>query len=213
VQIVGINGKAGAGKDTLAGVFIEHGYVGIALADEMKRFCAKVFGFSRDQLWGPSGLRDAIDSRWGISPRRALQTLGTEWGRRLHEDVWIARVVDIVTTLERESFLGYDRVHGIGVIEFDRPFRRPASGCGFVITDVRFVNEMRQIRDLGGALVRVRRAGAGLVGAAGEHTSEREQDTIPDIDFDIVIDNDGTLADLRRRVVMAFGLTGSLEDA
>lgn len=209
MRILGINGKAGSGKDTLAGILVEHGYVGVALADEMKRFCGHVFGFTRDQLWGPSHLRDQMDPRWGISPRQALQTLGTDWGRALNKDVWIGRVLDVVSTIERNAFLGYDRVHGIGVVEHDRPFRRPAADCGFVVTDARFINEMALIRDLGGVLVRVRRDGAGLVGEAGEHESEREQDGIADVCFDVLLDNNGTLAELRRRVELAFGLGGS----
>jgi hypothetical protein len=64
VPIVWLGGKAGSGKDTvgnyIAGVF---GGVTVAQADPMKRFAREVFGFSRDQLWGPSASRNAVDQR------------------------------------------------------------------------------------------------------------------------------------------------------
>jgi hypothetical protein len=64
-NIIGISGKAGSGKDTVAEYLVEHhGFVRMALADEMKRFCKRVFGFTDLQLWGPSDNRNAIDRRY-----------------------------------------------------------------------------------------------------------------------------------------------------
>lgn len=64
INIVGINGNLGSGKDTVADCFVENGYVKISLADPMKRFVRSVFGFSEDQLWGPSDSRNAEDPRY-----------------------------------------------------------------------------------------------------------------------------------------------------
>lgn len=60
-----LSGEAGAGKDSVANILVEkHGYEKFSLSDEMKRFCKRVFGWSDDQLWGPSHFRNEPDPKW-----------------------------------------------------------------------------------------------------------------------------------------------------
>ena len=55
MNIIGITGQTGAGKDVIASRLVEkHGYVRLALADPIKRFGLNVFGFDVIQLWGPA---------------------------------------------------------------------------------------------------------------------------------------------------------------
>jgi hypothetical protein len=61
----------------------------------------------------------------------------------------------------------------------------------WVITDVRFPNEAQAIKDRGGVVIRVNRPG---VGPVNNHPSETALD---DWDFDHVIDNSGTLQELK----------------
>jgi dephospho-CoA kinase len=62
MRIVGLSGHAGSGKDTVARFLREdHGARCIALADLLKVFCKEIFGFSEEQLWGPSEMRNAVD--------------------------------------------------------------------------------------------------------------------------------------------------------
>jgi hypothetical protein len=145
-MIIGLTGLAGSGKDAVADALVAwHGFFKIALADPMKEACQRWFGWSDEDLWGPSENRNRPDARWGgLTPRRALQTLGTEWGRALHPDVWIEQALRVM---------------------------RGSRDC-FVIPDVRFANEADAIRRAGGRVVRVLRAGAGLPGEAGAHASE-----------------------------------------
>jgi hypothetical protein len=63
-----------------------------------------------------------------------------------------------------------------------------------VITDVRFPNEADAIRELGGEVWRINRPGTGPV---NDHISETAMDDYP---FDVIIDNSGTVADLRESV-------------
>jgi len=64
-----------------------------------------------------------------------------------------------------------------------------------VITDVRFPNEVQMIRRRGGKMVRIMRPGTGAV---NEHISEH---AIDDDDCDLVLANDGSLADLQAAVL------------
>lgn len=183
-RIIGITGHAGAGKDTAADILATWlDAQKLALADPLKRFCREVYDFTEEQLWGPSAKRNEPDPRYRrvdgscLTPREALQTLGTEWGRRCYEDTWID--------------LGVRRAQEIAVARHA------------IITDVRFPNEFIKIRCAGGLLLRIRRPGCGgAVGLAG-HASEAAQDDIPDATFDAVILNEGTLGDLQRRLLDA----------
>lgn len=65
---------AGAGKDEAAKVLVEHGFVSVAFADIMKRWCKELFGFTDEQLWGPSEERAKPDGRYRRAPRSPVAT-------------------------------------------------------------------------------------------------------------------------------------------
>ena len=74
-----VSGFSGVGKDEFCHRLVEkHGAVHTGLADPAKRHMADVYGFSRDQLFGPSAMRNAGDPRY---PKIAV----TEAGARLAE--------------------------------------------------------------------------------------------------------------------------------
>jgi hypothetical protein len=111
-RLIVLSGEAGAGKDSVAKVLVEkHGWTLYSLAGPLKRFAEDMFGFTKEQLYGPSSARNAIDKRWAlkcltctgtgkvygtdnmhamcegsgvvypISPRTVLQPLGSEYLR------------------------------------------------------------------------------------------------------------------------------------
>lgn len=112
-----------------------------------------------------------------LSPRVVLQSLGSEWGRQtVCEDIWI----------------NYAVAHAKHqIVEKD--------AIGVVISDVRFFNELKAVKEAHGKLIRiVRPATDGLslsTGIAG-HASESQQTGFHDDEFDFLINNDGTLKDL-----------------
>lgn len=202
-MLIGISGLAGSGKDTVADFLVnDHGFTKVALADPLKRIARDVYDFTEEQLWGPSENRNAPDPRYPredgtcLSPREALQLLGTEWGRRCYADTWIKCGIRNAQTLLTHPSARYSRCDGIrgGMLTPAEP------RAGVAIPDIRFRNEMDAIRAAGGFLVRVVRPGAGLGGAAGVHVSEREQLEISDDAFDCVLHNAHSLESLREAV-------------
>ncbi len=198
-MIIGVSGKAGTGKDTFADALADLGFVKISQADPMKRFCREVLGFTDEELWGPSSARNRPCERLGgLSARHALQTLGTEWGRvHCHDTMWIDHALTVARRLlfpllEGDAPWKYTPQRGLYLgEEYEAPAR------GVVIPDVRFQNELDAIKAAGGRVVRLRRDGAGLQGASAMHASELEQDAIPDSAFDVMLENVGTVEDLR----------------
>lgn len=172
-MIIGITGHARHGKDSTADIIVSHfGYRKHSLADVMKEACRVIFGWTDKHLYGE--LKEVIDPRYGISPRHALQTLGTEWGQyKLAEYDSFKEVTG--RKLWVNSLL--NRVHG-----------------DTVIADVRFPHEAEAIRERGGFIIRVNRD----YPVDLTHESERAVD---DIDPDFFVDNFGTLSDLEILVV------------
>lgn len=151
-RVVGFTGRKGAGKDTLAAAIKSEldrdGFdvVSLQFAGPIKAFCREVFGWSEAHTDGE--LKETVDPRWGITPRRAMQTLGTEWGRGLHPNLWVESMRTRVSILTDD--LGWDVA---------------------VITDVRFDNEAEMIRELGGVVVEVFRPSASDL-SVDQHASE-----------------------------------------
>lgn len=185
-MIIGIAGLAGSGKSAAAAALVERcGFVSISLADPIKRICQDVFGWDRERLWGTSERRNEPDPVWdGLTARRALQTLGTEWGRAMHPDVWVRACLKEARDVHTFAALG---------------------GCnakGVVIPDVRFPNEVAAIRAAGGRVVRIIRTGlAPLDGSAGAHVSEAGAG-----EMDLELPNNGPLWLLQARAVKLPGV-------
>lgn len=219
-MIIGITGKAGSGKDTVADMLVTHfNFVKVALADPLKRICKEVFDFSDDQLWGPSEARNKPDERyqrplssWNeavvkalqvpreyvitpemshLTPRYALQRLGTEWGRDCYPDLWVDYCLRVAVQLVDpacNSYGMYMYTPQEGLVSLyeqtcQGEWRRddaPVGGRykGVVIPDVRFINEAEVIRKAGGCIWCITRPSAGLKGEAGQHISETELEHI-----------------------------------
>lgn len=118
------------------------------------------------------------------TPRLLLQLLGTECGRQIiHPNIWV-----------NSLFVDYNCKHVKGG-NFEKP--------KWVITDLRFPNELKAIKDRGGITIRVNRDRYFRTGDLRndlqfkEHESETALD---DATFDYVIDNSGTIEELIKKV-------------
>jgi hypothetical protein len=167
-MIIGLTGKARSGKDTAAAYLAENSFEHYWFSKPMKDACRAIFGWDDGHLYGD--LKEAVDTRFGCSPRQALQTLGTEWGREcIGENLW----VDIA----KDRMIKADNI---------------------VISDVRFDNEARVIREMGGVIVNISRNDAHSVNA---HSSEQG------IDNNLInmhIANNGTIEHLHKEIEYIF---------
>lgn len=143
-----------------------------------------------------------------LTPRHALQQLGTEWGRNCYPNVWVDYALRVARVLSTGGYY-YDAKYGV----------RSLTGVGemiqaktdVAISDVRFLNEVTAIKSEGGKIVRMMR-GAGLEGTAGQHRSEKELNEIPEELFDHVLDNrEWSKEHLETEILMMLGGFKDLE--
>lgn len=153
--IVGLCGRAGTGKSTLAQALVAaRGWARVSLAAPLRAMLRPLLSLVHadpDWLLGDQvGKTEELGLLGGITARRLLQTLGTEWGRQvIGPTVW----ADLTRLRLQELRLEY----------------RAA-----VVDDVRFPEEAAMIRALGGYVVEVARSGAAPAAAAvSGHASER----------------------------------------
>lgn len=253
----GNRGSAGAGKDLVADYLVKkHGFVKVALADEIKRIAMRLWDFSEEQLWGPSELRNIPDERYlrgyalgcgclapsykdvnktsrpgslvetrfwvpevtmlcsehddpnwirGLSfktepvktyltPRHALQQIGTEVARAVDPDVWVRFTMKVAKELLEYKHLMYSRTEGVipsveqtSMGEWERDDAPTEPYKGVVISDVRFPNEIEGIRKGEGKVWRKKRKFDVLPGKAATHKSEISLLDVPDSAFDAVL--------------------------
>lgn len=187
IQLIGIQGHAGAGKDSIAtylhafykDVYIEH------FADPLKACASAAFGIPVEDFSDPT-LKNNPNSYWGVSPRQIAQFLGTEIFRETigkliptsQNTFWIDRLTG---KLSGQLLLG-------GEGEYD-------DGDTVITADVRFQNEVDYITNQGGVIITVERSGyEGNVGIPG-HASETKGLVIPSTQS-YKLFNNGTIPEL-----------------
>jgi hypothetical protein len=212
-DLIGVNGKKESGKDTAYG-FIRQWANANELAAERRGF-ADLLKWSFARLFLPDCSREEAviwcnelknDSRvqisWGridqhetytsvlheISGRQALQRHGTEGGREIFgDDFWVDSI------LPKEGWEKNFQTSAFGSLISNG---EPAEFA--VITDLRFENEARRIKELGGQIWKIERQDHH---DDDEHASEQP---LPDELVDRVIVNNGVrMAPFHENVVRA----------
>lgn len=199
-KIIGVCGFIGSGKDTAADYLVNfHEFRRDSFAATLKDAVGAVFGWDRELLEGRTKeareWREQIDPWWAerlnmpdLTPRWVLQYWGTEVCRRaFHNDIWIA-------SLEARLRNSKDNI---------------------VISDCRFPNEIKAIKEAGGKVIWVQRgdlpwwyeiairANQGNLDAKQvleSHNVHASETAWVGTEFDLVINNNSTIDDLYKQL-------------
>ena len=158
-MLIGLHGKARSGKSTVAMHFGDvHGFSELSFAGPLKAMVMSLFDLELEQVYDEEQ-KEKIDLRYGMSPRRILQYLGTDVFRQMYPDIWVDY---LIRKYKRESKFG------------DR----------FVVSDVRFKNEKEAIEKEGGVVWKiVRRDNPGTSSGVHGHASECDLDFVDDSSY------------------------------
>ena len=204
-MIIGVCGFIGCGKDTVADYLVNfHEFRRESFADSLKDSVAAVFGWDRIMLEGRTKesreWREQVDRWWAdrlsmptLTPRWVLQYWGTEVCRKtFHDDIWIA-------SLENKLRQSQDSI---------------------VVSDVRFPNEIKAIKNLGGKIIWVQRGqlpdwyddAVEVNKGSNKAISEMKIKNIHasewawvGTDFDHILSNNNTIDDLYNSVKLIIG--------
>lgn len=175
-------------------------------AAKLKQVCSLLTGIPvedfekqevKDKLLGEEWLFSEDTKDGGVkynhpTVRWLLQTVGTEAMReKVHTNVWVnALFADYKLRYGKEI-----KPNGNTIDDFERKYffgELP----NWIITDLRFPNELEAIENMNGITIRINRLLVG-VGSVSEHPSETSLDNA---EFDYIINNDGTIEELIERV-------------
>jgi len=144
-RLIAFTGPAGSGKSTAASALVEAGWVRVKFADPLKNMLRAFYAscglehnpYIEARIEGD--MKEEPDPFLrGRTPRHAMQTLGTEWGRcQIAQDLWVAAWEQKVMSLF-------------------------ARGLDVVVDDCRFANEAEAVRRLGGKIVMLEGRSAGI---------------------------------------------------
>jgi len=186
-MLIAFLGKKSSGKDTAADFLIKNdNYIKYVFADPLKKGIQAFFNLSDDQLYDEK-LKEIIDPRWGVSPRKLLQTIGT--------DIFQYLIHDLLPNLKGEK-----RNHWVTLFKewyLEELNKNP--NMNVVIADARFTHEIKAIKELGGKVFKIVRPR--LEENVDEHLSENEINCIPDEMIDDTIMNDSDLDSLYCKII------------
>lgn len=175
---IAITGPAGSGKDAIANILVrDFGFERLRFADPLKMMVRRMYettGMSRQEV--ERRVEGDLKEKpcailGGKTPRHAMQTLGTDWGRKcIDEDLWVRIAIADVE----------DNAH-----------------CDFVNVDCRFDNEARALQKAGFFIIGRRDQTAQMGEAERRHESEAGID--PAL-VDLYLNRTETLEELRDKV-------------
>lgn len=170
-MIIGLSGKAGSGKDTVADIIRANTSLEtktLAFGDAVKHITGEILEIDRETI--ERYKREDIPVS-GFPIRVWLQKIGTLFREKVSYDYWISYVLDPA----QATFGNWDNKL-------------------IIITDVRYLNEANAIKNWGGKIIRVNRD----VEEKSSHASETELDNYK---FDYIIDNNSNIIQLRENVL------------
>jgi len=177
MQLIGIAGQRGVGKDTVGQFLVEdHNYHLIKMADYLKNMLRTLLrdaGLSLSEIERriEGDLKAApMDILFGKSVRDAMMFLGTEWRDLIHTELWTRLTFSRIVTLQDS---GIQRI---------------------VITDIRFPHEVDMVHQFNGRVVKVERPGF------ENDVAHASENLVAALKSDFTIVNDCDLATLRSKV-------------
>lgn len=177
---IAIVGKANSGKNTV-GECIQKTlnntlFKSMALADPIKEICKTMYPeIPRKFLYGPSKYRSEIIQEMlvdsaPLTVRQLLLDIGAI-GRKYDINKWL--------------YIAKYRIENLS-----------DKYTGIIITDIRYRNEFNYFKENGFTTIKVYREQSLKL----DHTSETSQNEIKDSEFDLLLNNNGTLPELQEKI-------------
>jgi hypothetical protein len=217
--IIAFSGVKFAGKDTAAEVLIRsYGFKRIGLADKLKDICSKVFGVPRQDMDNPMLKEVSFDTPISITNTNIVDLLETIFNDGFSFDLEKTMLEvcknfygKILTSIrDMLQTIGTDLCRTYIQDDIWLAYVRTAvksSEVHIVITDARFKNERDYLKSIGALLVLVKRPG---IESTSTHISENQLGD--DSEYDVIVNNSGTIAAMRSELSMWYTIKYATKD-
>lgn len=178
-MLIGISAKKQHGKDSVASIIQEltnNKFKNVKFADKLKDFVCELINCTRENLEDEDFKNKHLGSEWifldndgitqAMTPRLLMQKIGTDALRNnVHKNIWV-----------------------------NATFSRYCEKCNWLITDLRFPNELSAIKAKGGITIRVNRS------SILNNDSHESETSLDYSEFDYIIENNSDLESLKEKV-------------
>jgi len=203
--IVCMSGKAGSGKDTVADYLVsKHRFQRMAFADPLRDIVQLVFVLDHDSVWDRNLRELPLKNFPNLTDKKVVEFIEyyRDFFKVSYEQTLAAMTDDQFWTVRKLlQYIGTEMFRNLihrdtWVMNFSQ---RIEPGVNYVLTDVRFPNEMDWVRKkFGGRILFVDVTREGCDGkAVGLENHESEKYKLPS---DITIENNGTLEELYTKI-------------
>ena len=170
INLIGVSGKKQVGKDTFYQIFNKyiHNYKNMKFADNLKKICSNLSKEPLVKFYEHKYYNDILPL-WNMTIREFQQFIGSEL-RNSDYDIWVNSLLK----------------------NFDNKRSK------WVITDVRFENEVEMIKRNNGMIVRIERDNVDENDITSLHISETALDNYTK--WDCVIYNNGNIQDYELKI-------------
>lgn len=182
---IAIAGKANTGKNSLSRILVKemkknnqslkHKYM--AFADPIKEMSKIMYpNIPHNHLYGKSTLRNEVipnSFKDGVplTVRQLLIDIGTGLGRSYNSNIWIENINNNIKSIKNCDVV--------------------------IISDLRFKDELEFLKTSGFTIIKLYRKNKNEI----NHISESGQDLISDDEYDFIIDNNGSIKDLKNNAI------------
>lgn len=168
-MLIGLTGRKGSGKDTFADYIVEkYGFIKLAFANQLRNILKATFNWTDEHFNRENKEKECKE--WNITPREAMQLMGTEVLRELFNN-------KINTTVNNVKYSYHIKcIHNMIM---------KLKGKNIIISDVRFQDEIDYIKSMDGLIISIDKNTDN--NKFSKHKSENQQ--LKKIDFEMENNN------------------------
>ena len=130
MKVVALGHRKRVGKDTVADVLVDEGWVKLSFAEPLKHGVCNLYGFPYEYY--NNEMKETILPQWGKSPRDLLIYMGTEVLRKDNPDHWIKLMEISIEKIKAEG-----------------------TAKGIVVSDLRFPNEFEFMKKINACCIKI----------------------------------------------------------
>ena len=202
-MLISFGGRIGSGKSTLKDILVnDYKFNTFSFAGPLKEYVSRLYGIPIKWCYSQKDKEKELKHLL-IWDEYRCGTLSEIIGEVIE---WNGETVEFKTLRHALQYIGTEvlRTHDVN-FHVSRSIENLEYGGTYVNDDLRFKNELITMQNFGAHCIFVNRE----TGIASDHASENE---LQPTDFDYIIENDGSIEDLKQKFMVLYKLILKAEE-